>query len=190
MSMTTISEKGTGFGILAASIILAAHLTDSAYAAAPPPPEGSYRAGTAGGTSNRNEHVYVDIQTGKVTSNRQSEPFADHVMQPELDAELESVNSTITNFTNSTSLNSGKLDSLNNRVESLESAVAISSALSGIPQSYLPETTIVGIGIGNYSGNNAVAVGVSTNKGSFSYKLSIGGSSRESMVSAGVGYSF
>ena len=183
MSMTTTSEKVTGLGILAASIILAAHLTDSAYAAAPPPPEGSYRAGTAGGTSNRNEHVYIDIQTGKATSNRQSEPFADHVMQPELDTELESVESKLDNL-------SGQIDSLNNMVESLESAAVISSALSGIPQSYLPEATTIGVGIGNYSGNNAVAVGVSTNKGFFSYKLSIGVSSSEPMVSAGVGYSF
>ncbi len=74
-----------------------------------------------------------------------------------------------------------------------DSVIAITGAMSAIPTSSHVNGhrhTMVGVGIGGYSGAEAVAVGLTHMQEQMSYKANVGFSSGESIYGVGMGYTF
>ncbi|EOM3171270.1 YadA family autotransporter adhesin, partial [Escherichia coli] len=88
-----------------------------------------------------------------------------------------------------------KFDHLNDRVDELNRDIrgvgASAAAMSGIPQAYLPGKSLMGLGVGGYGGESAVAIGVSriSDNGKLIMKMNAGQNSRGNFsVGAGVGW--
>ncbi|EKD9965608.1 YadA-like family protein, partial [Escherichia coli] len=81
------------------------------------------------------------------------------------------------------------------RVEELNRDIrgvgASAAAMSGIPQAYLPGKSLMGLGVGGYGGESAIAIGVSriSDNGKMIMKLNAGQNTRGNFsVGAGVGW--
>ncbi|WP_213059656.1 YadA family autotransporter adhesin, partial [Escherichia coli] len=88
-----------------------------------------------------------------------------------------------------------KVDSLDKKMgdmkTKLTAGIATSMALSGIPQAYQPDSSLVGVSAGTYGGESAIAVGVShiSQNGHWITKLHAGGNTQNDFgASVGVGY--
>ncbi|MEE6848159.1 YadA family autotransporter adhesin [Escherichia coli O74:H39] len=88
-----------------------------------------------------------------------------------------------------------KVDSLDKKMgdmkTKLTAGIATSMALSGIPQAYQPDSSLVGVSAGTYGGESAIAVGVShiSENGHWITKLQAGGNTQNDFgASVGVGY--
>ncbi|MBB8832483.1 YadA-like family protein, partial [Escherichia coli] len=88
-----------------------------------------------------------------------------------------------------------KVDSLDKKIgdmkTKLTAGIATSMALSGIPQAYQPDSSLVGVSAGTYGGESAIAVGVShiSQNGHWITKLQAGGNTQNDFgASVGVGY--
>ncbi|WP_218074283.1 YadA family autotransporter adhesin, partial [Escherichia coli] len=88
-----------------------------------------------------------------------------------------------------------KVDSLDKKIgdmkTKLTAGIATSMALSGIPQAYQPDSSLVGVSAGTYGGESAIAVGVShiSENGHWITKLQAGGNTQNDFgASVGVGY--
>ena len=88
-----------------------------------------------------------------------------------------------------------KVDSLDKKMgdmkTKLTAGIATSMALSGIPQAYQPDSSLVGVSAGTYGGESAIAVGVShiSENGHWITKLHAGGNTQNDFgASVGVGY--
>lgn len=88
-----------------------------------------------------------------------------------------------------------KFSQLSYRVEELNRDIrgvgASAAAMSGIPQAYLPGKSLMGLGVGGYGGESAIAIGVSriSDNGKVIMKLNAGQNTRGNFsVGAGVGW--
>jgi hypothetical protein len=88
-----------------------------------------------------------------------------------------------------------QVDHLNKRIgdvqDKLTAGIASAMALSGIPQAYQPDSSLVGVAGGSYGGASAIAVGVShiSENGHWITKLQASGNSQSDFGgSVGVGY--
>jgi autotransporter adhesin len=72
------------------------------------------------------------------------------------------------------------------------SGVAMATAMSSLPQAMTPGKTQLSIGVGNYSGYSAMAVGFSSrsNNGKWVYKVNGGYSGQKFNIGVGAGYEF
>ncbi|HGT9981121.1 TPA: YadA-like family protein [Escherichia coli] len=88
-----------------------------------------------------------------------------------------------------------RFNQLDNKVSELNRDIrgvgASAAAMSSIPQAYLPGKSLMGLGVGGYGGESAIAIGVSTisDNGKVIMKLNAGNNSRgDYSVGAGVGF--
>lgn len=100
------------------------------------------------------------------------------------------------------SSNTKAISNLNNRVNRLDHRIselnrdirgvgASAAAMSSIPQAYLPGKSLMGLGVGTYGGESALAIGVSriSDNGKVIMKLNAGNNSRgDYSVGAGIGF--
>jgi autotransporter adhesin len=72
------------------------------------------------------------------------------------------------------------------------SGVAMATAMSSLPQAMTPGKTLMSLGVGNYAGYSALAVGFSgrSNDGKWVYKINGGYSGTRFNIGVGVGYEF
>ena len=72
------------------------------------------------------------------------------------------------------------------------SGVAMATAMSSLPQAMTPGKTLMTLGVGQYAGYSAMAVGFSSrsNDGKWIYKINGGYSGQKFSVGVGVGYEF
>nr|WP_233101716.1 YadA-like family protein [Variovorax sp. IB41] len=72
------------------------------------------------------------------------------------------------------------------------SGVAMATAMSAMPQAMTPGKSLLSMGVGNYSGYNAMAIGYSSRSGDgkWVYKVNGGYSSSKFNVGVGLGYEF
>jgi autotransporter adhesin len=72
------------------------------------------------------------------------------------------------------------------------SGVAMATAMSSLPQAMTPGKTLLAVGVGNYSGYSAMAVGFSSrsDNGKWVYKVNGGYSGTKFNIGVGVGYEF
>jgi autotransporter adhesin len=72
------------------------------------------------------------------------------------------------------------------------SGVAMATAMSSLPQAMTPGKTLLSLGVGNYSGYSALAVGFSSrsDNGKWVYKVNGGYSGTKFNIGVGVGYEF
>ncbi|MET3184359.1 UNVERIFIED_ORG: autotransporter adhesin [Variovorax guangxiensis] len=72
------------------------------------------------------------------------------------------------------------------------SGVAMATAMSSMPQAMTPGKTLMSMGVGNYSGYSAVAIGFSSrsNDGKWVYKINGGYSGAKFNIGVGIGYEF
>ncbi|WP_447870096.1 YadA family autotransporter adhesin [Serratia fonticola] len=80
---------------------------------------------------------------------------------------------------------------INDLDDKLTAGVASAMAMSGIPQAYLPDSSLVGASVSTYKGQSAIAVGVSKTSEDGKWILKVNGSGNTQSdfgASAGVGY--
>lgn len=80
-----------------------------------------------------------------------------------------------------------KINGLNKDIRGIGAA----AAMSGIPQAYMPGKSLMGLGVGGYGGESAIAIGVSriSDNGKVILKLNTGQNTRGNYsVGAGIGY--
>jgi autotransporter adhesin len=72
------------------------------------------------------------------------------------------------------------------------SGVAMATAMSSLPQAMTPGKTLLSVGLGNYSGYSALAIGFSSrsDNGKWVYKVNGGYSGTKFNIGVGVGYEF
>ncbi|MGJ7607876.1 YadA family autotransporter adhesin [Variovorax sp. LT1R20] len=72
------------------------------------------------------------------------------------------------------------------------SGVAMAAAMSTLPQAMTPGKTLLSVGVGNYAGYSAIAIGFSSrsNDGKWVYKINSGYSGTRFNIGVGVGYEF
>lgn len=81
-----------------------------------------------------------------------------------------------------------KINGLNKDIRGIGASAA---AMSGIPQAYMPGKSLMGLGVGGYGGESAIAIGVSriSDNGKVILKLNTGQNTRGNYsVGAGIGY--
>ncbi len=68
----------------------------------------------------------------------------------------------------------------------------MATAMSSLPQAMTPGKTLLSLGVGNYSGYSALAVGFSSrsDNGKWIYKVNGGYSGTKFNIGVGVGYEF
>lgn len=88
-----------------------------------------------------------------------------------------------------------KFNQLDSRIDGLNKDIrgvgASAAAMSAIPQAYLPGKSLLGLGVGGYGGESAMALGISTisDNGKVILKMNAGQNTRGNLsVGAGIGY--
>ena len=84
------------------------------------------------------------------------------------------------------------VDALEKQVEELNHGVAMSFAISAIPQAYREGSTLFGAGVGNFNSANALAIGIShkMNDRSFTVNVKLAAYGSEAGTAVGIGYVF
>lgn len=110
-------------------------------------------------------------------------------------SQLHATNRQVAGNTQAINTLGNKFSQLSYRVEELNRDIrgvgASAAAMSGIPQAYLPGKSLMGLGIGGYGGESAIAIGVSriSDNGKMIMKLNAGQNTRGNFsVGAGVGW--
>ncbi|EPM2295931.1 YadA-like family protein, partial [Escherichia coli] len=110
-------------------------------------------------------------------------------------SQLHATNRQIAGNTQAINTLGNKFSQLSYRVEELNRDIrgvgASAAAMSGIPQAYLPGKSLMGLGVGGYGGESAIAIGVSriSDNGKMIMKLNAGQNTRGNFsVGAGVGW--
>ncbi|MEE7026387.1 YadA-like family protein [Escherichia coli :H15] len=110
-------------------------------------------------------------------------------------SQLHATNSQVSSNTQEINTLGNKFSQLSYRVEELNKDIrgvgASAAAMSGIPQAYLPGKSLMGLGVGGYGGESAIAIGVSriSDNGKVIMKLNAGQNTRGNFsVGAGVGW--
>jgi autotransporter adhesin len=104
---------------------------------------------------------------------------------------------------NNQSATNNRVSALDNRLTNLEAdvrdnreiasaGIASALAVSGIPQAIRNGGNLVGVGVGSFDGQEAVAVGIShrSDNGNWNTKASVGFTSQGAAISAGIGREF
>lgn len=109
-------------------------------------------------------------------------------------SQLHATNRQVAGNTQAINTLGNKFSQLSYRVEELNRDIrgvgASAAAMSGIPQAYLPGKSLMGLGVGGYGGESAIAIGVSriSDNGKVIMKLNAGQNTRGNFsVGAGVG---
>ncbi|EEY5091533.1 hemagglutinin [Escherichia coli] len=110
-------------------------------------------------------------------------------------SQLHATNRQVAGNTQAINTLGNKFSQLSYRVEELNRDIrgvgASAAAMSGIPQAYLPGKSLMGLGVGGYGGESAIAIGVSriSDNGKMIMKLNAGQNTRGNFsVGAGVGW--
>ncbi|EJN4034721.1 YadA-like family protein [Escherichia coli] len=110
-------------------------------------------------------------------------------------SQLHATNRQVAGNTQAINTLGNKFSQLSYRVEELNRDIrgvgASAAAMSGIPQAYLPGKSLMGLGVGGYGGESAIAIGVSriSDNGKVIMKLNAGQNTRGNFsVGAGVGW--
>lgn len=110
-------------------------------------------------------------------------------------SQLHTTNRQVAGNTQAINTLGNKFSQLSYRVEELNRDIrgvgASAAAMSGIPQAYLPGKSLMGLGVGGYGGESAIAIGVSriSDNGKMIMKLNAGQNTRGNFsVGAGVGW--
>ncbi|HAX4226773.1 TPA: hemagglutinin [Escherichia coli] len=110
-------------------------------------------------------------------------------------SQLHATNRQVAGNTQAINTLGNKFSQLSYRVEELNRDIrgvgASAAAMSGIPQAYLPGKSLMGLGVGGYGGESAIAIGVSriSDNGKVVMKLNAGQNTRGNFsVGAGVGW--
>ncbi|EPQ9068431.1 YadA-like family protein [Escherichia coli] len=110
-------------------------------------------------------------------------------------SQLHATNRQVAGNTQAINSLGNKFSQLSYRVEELNRDIrgvgASAAAMSGIPQAYLPGKSLMGLGVGGYGGESAIAIGVSriSDNGKVIMKLNAGQNTRGNFsVGAGVGW--
>ncbi|HAV9700046.1 TPA: hemagglutinin [Escherichia coli] len=110
-------------------------------------------------------------------------------------SQLHATNRQVEGNTQAISTLGSKFSQLSYRVEELNRDIrgvgASAAAMGGIPQAYLPGKSLMGMGVGGYGGESAIAIGVSriSDNGKMIMKLNAGQNTRGNFsVGAGVGW--
>ncbi|MDS1745280.1 YadA-like family protein [Escherichia coli] len=110
-------------------------------------------------------------------------------------SQLHATNRQVAGNTQAINALGNKFSQLSYRVEELNRDIrgvgASAAAMSGIPQAYLPGKSLMGLGVGGYGGESAIAIGVSriSDNGKVIMKLNAGQNTRGNFsVGAGVGW--
>lgn len=140
------------------------------------------------------------VSFGKRGQERQLQSVAPGVLSADsTDAvngsQLHATNRQVAGNTQAINTLGNKFSQLSYRVEELNRDIrgvgASAAAMSGIPQAYLPGKSLMGLGVGGYGGESAIAIGVSriSDNGKVIMKLNAGQNTRGNFsVGAGVGW--
>ncbi|MBW9853635.1 hypothetical protein FJD05_22490 [Escherichia coli] len=160
---------------------------------------GSYSINNAPAAGKTGKTTAV-ISVGSVNNERQIQNVAPGVVsETSTDAvngsQLHSTNQQVSKNTSEINQIGNKFNQLNNRIDGLNKDIrgvgASAAAMSAIPQAYLPGKSLLGLGVGGYGGESAIALGVSTisDNGKVILKMNAGQNTRGNFsVGAGVGY--